>query len=104
MDGKLKDGRVGRLWMCKMEHGHVLGLCVRVSNGEAGAKIDKLLLFRHAVRRECLDEAQVIGAVEAMDDIECDICASKRTWGIGDASLERFLKSRKIKPLHFTST
>lgn len=97
MDGILKDGRVGELWMCKRENGHVLGLHVRVSNGNAGVKIDKLLLFRNAVRSECLDDAKVLGTVEAMEDIECDICDSKRTWGIGDASLERFLKRRGIK-------
>ena len=64
MDGVLKDGRKGKLWLCKREGGHVLGLCVRVSNGDAGVKLDKLLLFRHAVEVDGLAEAEPFGYVE----------------------------------------
>lgn len=92
MDGVLQDGRAGKLWMCKKEDGHVLGLHVRVSNN--GLKLDKLLLFRNAVLPECLDEAQVMGTVESMEDIECSLCDAERTWHIGSAALERFIQKR----------
>ena len=95
MDGVLKDGRVGQLWMCKKEGGHVLGLHVRVNEG--GLKLDKLLVFRNATLEDCLNKAVVLGRVEAMEEIECDICGSKRTWFIGEAALERFLERRKSR-------
>jgi hypothetical protein len=105
MDGILTDGRTGKLWMCKKHEGHALGLHVRELQ-ESGAWLDLLLEFREAVRvGECKDNATVAlpdvmisGVVEGTKrDIECTICAARRTWFMGEVALERFLDGRRRK-------
>lgn len=102
MDGILPDGRAGKLWMCRKQEGHVLGLQVRVK--ENGLFLDLLLEFRVAINVEdcsgkkiiTLPDMHISGTVEGTKrDIECTICGSKRTWWMGEAALERFLDSRK---------
>jgi predicted RNA-binding protein with EMAP domain len=86
MDGNL-DGVTGKLWMCKREHGHALGLVVTVT--EHGRQVGKLMLFRQAVTvgegakhaMMTLPPTPVIGLLEGtMKNVECSVCQSKRSW------------------------
>lgn len=103
MDGILIDGRVGKLWMCKKQGGHALGLHVRELQ-PSGLWLDLLLEFREAVRvGDCVDnktvmlpDVKISGVVEGTKrDIECTVCAAQRTWFMGEAALERFFDSRR---------
>jgi hypothetical protein len=98
MDGILMDGRRGRLWLCKREDGHALGLHIRVE------RMDVLLEFREAVevgdvsdgKAVCLPKVGISGQLEGTKrDIECTVCGEKRTWWMGEAALERFLEGRR---------
>lgn len=102
MDGILPDGRTGKLWMCKKQDGHVLGLQVRVN--ENGLFLDVLLEFRVAVNAgESFDKKTIVlpdmpisGTVEGTKrDIECTICGSKRTWW-----MDKKLVANLISPLY----
>jgi hypothetical protein len=82
MDGILADGRIGKLWMCKRQDGHALGIIL----SERG--MERLLLFRVSPNLDIQDEkivlipsSVVLGIVEGtMHDIECNLCGAKRTW------------------------
>ena len=77
------NGQSGRLWLCKREDGHALGLRVKVQRG--GLPIERLLLFREAVLPECAEGAEEIGSVDGtMLGIVCSVCGSKRTWWMSD--------------------
>ena len=102
MDGKL-DGL--KQWKC--EKGHLLGIIERVQvSGKSGKyHVERLILFRQAIDLDpkstvALDDVDVIGNIEGtMMDIRCSVpgCGEVRTWWMGEAALERFLESRKVK-------
>ena len=104
MDGRLTDGRTGGLWMCSKHSTHALGLAVRVEVD--GRFVDRLLLFRNTVDIGDMGTENMMialptsvqprGYVEGtMHDIECDLCAARRTWWMGEAALERFIVRRR---------
>ena len=86
MDGILNDGQRGRLWMCKKNNGHALGIIIIDKHS-----IERLLLFREArsldfvrtgittvvfstaTKTKCIADGTI-------HDIECEICGAKRTW------------------------
>ena len=80
MDGILADGRSGRLWMCKKNQGHALGIVLKIMVNDCF--VDQLFLFRHAVLPQFASiEGKVMTTVEGTShDIECDLCGAKRTW------------------------
>lgn len=95
MDGVLKDGRTGKLWLCKKENGHVLGVQIRVRS-ENNVFIDQLVLFRHAVLPGCEKKAEIMTTVDGNShEIKCSICNTKRTWWMGAAALDRFIDARR---------
>ncbi len=88
MDGVMSDGRKGKLWMCRREHGHALGIVID----------SKLLLFRSAlvvpsgVHEMALPMMRGKGFVEGtMRDIECELCESKRTWYMSEKAVAQLL-------------
>jgi hypothetical protein len=102
MDGMLIDGRIGRLWMCKKNQGHALGIVL--SMAVDGHYVDRLALFDEAVvtgdlkqeKTFCLPQVNIIGYVEGtMENIKCSCCKSERTWWMGEAALERFMSARR---------
>jgi len=95
MDGILSDGRKGKMWLCRKNTGHVLGLVVSCKRN--GATLDSMVIFRHAVEVADVAAAVVLGSVDSMNDIECDICNAKRTWHIGEAALDRFIEKRQMR-------
>lgn len=102
MDGKL-DGL--KQWKCP--NNHLLGIVERVQVTGISGKyhVSRLILFRQAIDMAPnsgvdLTEVDVIGNIEGtVMDIRCSVpgCGQVRTWWMGEASLERFLESRKAK-------
>ena len=87
MDGILADGRIGKLWMCKRQDGHVLGIILFEKMD--GRAVERLLLFRSSMmlgennskKTVVLPPVKTMGLAEGtMHDIECDVCDAKRTW------------------------
>jgi hypothetical protein len=97
MDGILMDGRTGKLWMCRKDQGHVLGIILSTRMDDHF--VDQLVLFRHAVLPEFVtEEGTVMATVEGtMHNIECDLCHTKRTWWMGEAALDRFMAARRAR-------
>lgn len=92
MDGITVAGWTGRLWCCKKEDGHPLGLRVKVQ--VEGTLVEQLMLFRNAVMPELLSDAKPMGFAEGTHyDIPCDICGSTRTWWMGNGAMKRALKT-----------
>ncbi len=94
MDGIITvNGQAGRLWLCKKNGGHALGLRVQVQ--VEGLFVERLMLFRNAVKVECVEsEARVMGYPEGtVHDIECTLCKSKRTWWMGKGGLKLALRT-----------
>lgn len=97
MDGTLKDGRTGMLFLCSRHSTHALGVILSVEL--EGRFSDQLLLFRDTVdigdangKRIALPEVKTKGYLEGTaHDIECDLCNAKRTWWKG---------SNVRKPVH----
>lgn len=86
MDGILVDGRVGKLWMCKRDDGHALGIILFEKID--GRAVERLLLFRSSMafgvnmkKTVALPPMKTMGLAEGtIHDIECDVCGAKRTW------------------------
>jgi hypothetical protein len=103
MDGKSLDGL--KQWKCK--NNHLLGIVEQVQVSSNGSKyhVSRLILFRQAIDLDpkstmSLADVDVIGNIEGtVMDIRCSVpgCGEVRTWWMGEASLERFLESRKEK-------
>lgn len=106
MDGKIVNGLQGKLWLCKKDEGHVLGIIVRTSIEDRC--FDRLLLFREAREKIVAirdDEPPMVyfqadistmGYAEGTHhDIPCSLCNAKRTWWIGQGAAEQFVASRK---------
>lgn len=93
MDGIVTvNGYTGRLWLCKREGGHALGL--RVKMHREGLFVERLLLFQEAVFVEATEAAKGRGMVEGtMFDIECSICGVKRTWWMSANGKRLLLKT-----------
>lgn len=93
LDGSVVvNGQTGRLWLCKRDEGHALGL--RVKMHVDGMAVERLMLFRNAVTPDCAAEARQFGFAEGtMYDIECSICDSRRTWWAGRNAVKRAQKS-----------
>ena len=93
MDGITIAGQTGRLWLCKKEDGHALGLRVKVY--VEGLLVEQLMLFRNAVMPQFApSEAKSMGFAEGTHyDIPCDICGSTRTWWMGNGAKKRALKT-----------
>jgi hypothetical protein len=82
-----------RTWRC--QNGHGLGVVKRNGSG-----MYQLLLYRHAVATDGVDDVQVdvMAVVEgSVMDIRCEICGEMRTWVIGQAALERLLEMVRRK-------
>ena len=102
MDGILTDGRAGKLWMCKRNDGHALGIIL--SGLERGDAVERLLLFRETFapggdfkgKTLVLPLIKTMGLAEGtVHDIECEICGAKRTWWI-----DKKIAINLIMPLH----
>jgi hypothetical protein len=93
MDGITIAGQTGRLWLCKKEGGHALGLRVKVQ--VEGLLVEQLMLFRNAVMPQfAMSEAQSFGFLEGtMYDIPCSLCNATRTWWMGNGAKKRALKT-----------
>ena len=69
---------------------HVLGQVVRNGSG-----IRQLLLYRHAVKVDGMDEVDevdIIAVVEFATPVKCDLCGKVRRWEPGQEALARLVE------------